>query len=634
MSSWDTLIVDALVFDGSGAAPRRVDVALSEGQVARVGPQLDRSRASEVVSGENQWLTPGLLDIHTHFDLEVELAPGLGEAVRHGTTTVVMSNCSLGLAFGNQRKQAGPYLQDPIVDCFARVENMPKHVLRKAANLATWRDSGEYLRHLDGLALGPNVVPMIPHSMLRVEVMGLDAAVTRDPTPEELDEMVRLLEKGLAEGYVGFSTDALPFHYLANDPHRQKKIPSQHLSQAELRRLTDALRRHDRVWQATPPKDDPLLVLRSFLLTSGRLFGQPLRLTAVAALDVVTNRSLAALGLVMTRLFNSPLLQGRFRLQALAAPFEVWSEGPLTPLAEEIPELRELNEPDLEDVESRRRLLRDPDYRERFVRMWTRGRKGFSWARILRWLRRENVALTRELRDMKVAKAPVAEWVGETLHDVYERLRAHQMDAASPRSPGEAEAFADAPDLRSGPYVGNDALFLLYLLERFDTALVWSSITANDRPEKVKALLTHPQILPGFNDSGAHLTNMAFYDTNLRGLRMVMEDGFEAVSRHISRLTSEPADFFRLASVGRIAEGYRGDLVLIDPEALRHYDGRAHVREIHRDVFDHTQLVNRSDGVVTGVWIGGHRAWTGEDFTEELGETKMGDCLTTEGIRP
>ena len=72
---------------------------------------------------------PGLFDVHTHLDLEVELDPRLPEVVRHGTTTVVVSNCSLGLAFGRQNRNG----EEPIVDCFARVENMPKHVLQKAA---------------------------------------------------------------------------------------------------------------------------------------------------------------------------------------------------------------------------------------------------------------------------------------------------------------------------------------------------------------------------------------------------------------------------------------------------------------------------------------------------------------------
>ena len=615
---WETLIKGALVFDGHGGAPCRRDVAVFEGRVAEVGPNLDETRAAHCVHGDGLWLMPGLLDIHTHFDLEVELKPGLPESVRHGTTTVVMSNCSLGLAFGNQRTRD----QDPIVDCFARVENMPKHVLRKAADLATWRSSADYLTHLDGLALGPNVVPMLPHSMLRIEVMGLKDSASRTATRDELEKMEGLVEKAMAEGYAGFSTDALPFHYLSNDPNRKRKIPTQYGSFNELRRLTNVVRRFGRVWQATPPKDSPLEVLRTFLLTSGRLFKRPLKLTAVAALDVATNGGLAKLGLFLTRILNSRLLNGRFRLQALAAPFKVFSEGPLTPLAEEIPELRALNEPDLEDREARQAIMRDPAWRRDFKRMWAVGKSGFNLARIKRWLNREDMAFSRNLDEMVVHRCPVPDWSNEDLGVVYERLKRWQATQQGARSPEEARVFEAAPKP-----IGSDGDFFLFLLETFDTDLYWWTITANRDPATLKRLLTDEQILPGFNDSGAHLTNMAFYDTNLRGLRVVAEDGIDAVARHVRRLTHEPAEFFDL-DVGLIEPGKQADLVLIDPEALRGYDGDANVVEVYRDDFEHVQLVNRSDGVVAGVWIRGHRVWDGRQFDEALGTVPLGRCLT------
>src|SRR5687767_10778939 len=193
---WGTLIKNGLVFDGSGNAPVVQDVAIRDGRIEAIGPDLPAVRADRVVEAAGQWVIPGMLDIHTHFDLEVEIEPGLPEAVRHGTTTVVVSNCSLGLAFGAQRRGSA----DPIVDCFARVENVPKPVLRKVGDAVTWNDSQAYLRHFDRLPLGPNIVPMIPHSMLRIEVMGLQDSVTRAPTPEELRWMEALVEKGMSEG--------------------------------------------------------------------------------------------------------------------------------------------------------------------------------------------------------------------------------------------------------------------------------------------------------------------------------------------------------------------------------------------------------------------------------------------------
>ena len=355
-SRWDTLIKNAMIFDGTGAPGAVGDIAIQQGKIAARGQNLDATAADSVIDASGKWLMPGLLDVHTHYDLEVELAPGLAESVRHGTTTVVVANCSLGLAFGALRENA----QDPIVDCFARVENIPKPVLKRIADRVHWTTSDEYLAHLDTLKLGPNIVPMIPYSMLRIAAMGVTPSVTRAPTAAELDHMERLLEKGMSEGYVGFSSDSLPFHYLANDPNRELRIPSQYGSFSEIKRLTNVVRRWDRIWQATPPLESPLLVFRTFMLTSARLYGKVLKITAVAALDVHANRSLVKSAVVMSWLLNSWLFKGHFVLQSLAARFKVWGDGATTPLSEEIPELRALAMCDLDDGASRRKIIDTP----------------------------------------------------------------------------------------------------------------------------------------------------------------------------------------------------------------------------------------------------------------------------------
>ncbi|HUP90754.1 MAG TPA: amidohydrolase family protein [Solimonas sp.] len=614
---WDTLLTNALMFDGTGGTPFAADVAVRHGRIAAIGTGLPAAQAERTIDCTGQWLMPGLLDIHTHFDLEVELEPGLPESVRHGTTTVVVSNCSLGTAFGSQRKGA----QDPIVDCFARVENVPKHVLRKVGDRVTWTDSQGYLDHFERIPLGPNLVPMIPHSMLRIEVMGLQDSVSRDPTPDELGRMGELVEKGMREGYVGFSTDGLPFHYLANKPNTHKQIPTQFAPFSELKFLTSIVRRWGRLWQATPPKDDKAAVLRNFLLTSGRLYGKPLKVTAVAAIDVHMDRRIVRLGVLLSKILNSRLLHGNFRLQALAAPFKVWSDGVVTPIAEEVPELRRLNEFDLDDRAGRQALLNDPEYIESFRRMWFRGRRGFNLARLKRWLRLDPNVLTRELRDMTLDGCPVPDWQGQTLQQVYDRLRHWQKTGQGAGSRVELEAFESF-----AKPVADDCEFFLHLLRRYDTALRWWTITANRDPAVIKKLLFDPQLLPGFNDSGAHLTNMAFYDGNLRTLKIAMEDGLPKVARAVQRLTQEPAEFFGL-DVGTIAVGKAADLVVIDPQALLGYDSDASVQYLWREAFEHHQLVNRSDGVVRQVLIAGKPAWQDGAYTAAFGRERFGSVL-------
>ena len=616
MIAFDTLICNARIFDGSGKDPEIGDIAIKDGRIAARGRGFP-AEAKEIVDAEGQWLFPGFLDIHTHYDLEVELSPGLPESVRHGTTTVVVSNCSLGLAFGAQRENG----QDPIVDCFARVENIPKPVLSRVADKVTWTDSGDYLTHLDSLNLGPNIVPMIPYSMLRVAAMGVTPSVTRDPTEAEMAEMERLLDKGMDEGYAGFSSDGLPFHYLSNDPNREHRVPSQYASFDELKRLTNIVRKHERVWQATPPTESPLKVFKTFLLTSGRLFKKTLKVTAVAALDVRSDRNIIRSAHLLARLLNSPLVKGKFALQTLAARFKVWSDGPYTPLAEEIPELRALAMLDIEDVEGRQKLYNQAEFESNFKEMWRKGKAGFSLARLKRLLRMEDLALRRAPEEMVVESAPVAAWSGDNFAALTERIIGFQRSGVGARNDEERVAFEKFPP------VEDDADFVFHAFRLFDRDLYWHTVSANADKKTISKLTMSPIFLPGFADSGAHLTNMAFYDVNLRALKIAHEArGENGVAYMAKRLTRDAADFFGI-DTGRIEIGDAADIVLLNPAALLSYDAEAKTQRIFRDILQHDQLVNRSDGVVGSVFIAGEKVWSDGNFTEQFETRKLGKVL-------
>lgn len=612
--TYDLLIKGAKIFNNQ-EKPVVEDIAIKDGKIAARGTFITDS-ADRVIDATGLYAMPGLFDIHTHYDLELEVAPGLPESTRHGTTSVVISNCSLGLAFGSQRRDGF----DPIVDCYARVENMPKRVLRACADKVDWSTPQEYIEHLDAMNMGPNVITMIPHSMLRIEVMGFDASVNRDTTADELQQMCDLLSDGLKMGYAGFSTDALPFHYLANQPNTHKTIPTQFAKYSEIKKLTNVVREHGAIWQATPPKDSPYNTLKTFLLTSGRLNGKPLKTTVVAALDVHANRRLVGLAKTLSKVLNSKLLGGEFYMQALGAPFKIWSDGAVTPIAEEIPELRALNETDLDDRPARQIILDDPQYRAAFRAMWMKGKIGFSLARLKRLWRLEDFAFDRNLESMTIELCPFKEWQTHTFDDIYRRALGH-FDGATVLSGPEADLldthFSELSD---------EADFMLAMLKTFDTDLSWSTVTANRDPKTVRDLLMNPLLLPGFNDSGAHLTNMAFYDVNLRCLKLAAEGGEQDLNYMVKRLTVDPAKVFGVDR-GTIYKGDVADLILIDPKALADYDGEGNVKRVHREEFENDQLVNRSDGVVSLVLINGQLAWENGDFTAPLGKVKMGELL-------
>ena len=617
----DFLIKNAKVFNDT-ESPRIEDVAIAKGKIIDRGQDLNYTNAEKVIDAKGLWLMPGLFDIHTHYDLELEVAPALPESVRHGTTSVVIANCSLGLAFGSQRDG----VNDPIVSCYARVENIPKSVLKNCADNVDWENPKDYLNHLDTLKLGPNVVVLLPHSMLRIEVMGFDDSVTRDPTDIELEKMCNILQHSLGIGYVGLSTDALPFHYLAAHPHCEKTIPTQFAKYPELKKLTKVLRDKNAVWQATPPKDSVIDTLKTFLLTSARVHGKALKTTVVAALDIVNNWKLSLMVKTLSRLLNSRFIGGDFHMQALGARFKIWSDGAITPIAEEIPELRRLNETDLEDREARKKILSDPEYIKLFRDMWMRGKEGWSIDRIKRELNLEDYAFNRKLSDMMIDRCPQKSWEGKNFQFIYDRVinvkQSVKVDDLSTKEEGliKREFF----------WIADEGDFMLQMLRSFDTKLSWSTVTANRDLKVVRELLMHPMLLPGFNDSGAHLTNMAFYDGNLRSLKLASEtDDERDVAYMVKRLTKDAADVFGVSG-GTVYTNDVADLILVDPDVLQGYDGEQNVRRVFREEYQHEQLVNRSDDVVPLVMIGGKIAWENKCFSEDLGQKAYGRLLRSE----
>jgi N-acyl-D-aspartate/D-glutamate deacylase len=618
----DTLIQNAKIFN-NGEPAIVEDIAIAGGVILARGKNLNTKNATRVIDGKGKWLMPGLFDIHTHYDLELEVAPGLPESVRHGTTSVVIANCSLGLSFGNQRDGE----IDPIVDCFARVENLPKSLLRSCADSVDWDTPKAYLEHLEKLNLGPNVVTLVPHSMLRIDAMGFDNSISRDPNESELKTMQTKLGDALKLGYAGFSTDALPFHYLANQPNCEKTIPTQFAKYNEIKNLTDVVRENGALWQATPPKDSVINTIKTFLLTSGRLHKKPLRTTVVAALDVSNNWKILRLAKLLAIVLNSKIVQGNFHLQALGAPFKVWADGAITPLSEEIPELRKLNETDLEDRAARLTILSDSEYIKTFKAMWLKGKQGWGLARLKRIMNLEDYAFNRNLNDMMIEGCPIGYWVGMNMQQLLDRIIAIKSGEI-PNDINDQELEVVERDFF---WISDEADFMLQIFRTFDLDLSWSIITANRNPKTTRELLMNPLLIPGFNDCGAHLTNMAFYDVNLRSLKLASSGGDKDITYLVKRLTKDAADLFGVKA-GTINEGDTADLILVDPEALANYDGEANVIRQFRKAYNNDQLVNRSDGVVPLVMIAGNVAWENDDFNGELGEKPMGRLLRSSAM--
>ena len=176
--TYDVIVRNGLWFDGTGASPQTRTLGIRDGIVAAVSTEpLDETGCPDVIDAEGKWIAPGFIDVHTHYDAEVLLDPGLRESVRHGVTTVLLGNCSLSTVYADSEDAA---------DLFSRVEAVPrKYVLGALEAKKSWSTPAEYVRALDELPLGPNVGSMLGHSDLRTSVLGLERATTEDVRPTD-----------------------------------------------------------------------------------------------------------------------------------------------------------------------------------------------------------------------------------------------------------------------------------------------------------------------------------------------------------------------------------------------------------------------------------------------------------------
>lgn len=572
----DLVLRNALLYDGTGAPPRHADIAIRRDRIAAIetrdGSGGYTGDAREQLDLGGLWVTPGFIDIHTHYDAELEAFPDLPESTRHGVTTVVIGNCSMSLAIGHETD---------VIDMFTRVESLPRHLLQKwLGGRLNWRGPREYAEHLDHLPLGPNVAAFLGHSNLRLAVLGKERSLgrTRIGAPD-LAAMDVLLEEALDAGFLGLSIDMLPWHRMAGAKYLGVSIPSQYASLAEYRHLANHLRDRGRVMQATPNANRKESVLLLAMMSAG-LLRRPLKVTALAALDFRSNRAFTRLSGAVTALANR-LLGGDFRFQALASPFQMWADGFSTPIFEEFSTGTALMNCDTH--EQRLALLRDPDYRARFRREWNS---------------RFNRSFHRDFAEMRVTSAPDAALAGHTFAELASRAHRDGIDY-----------FLDA-------------------LVQFGEAIRWHTVIANDRPAIMRQLLAKPYNLPGFSDAGAHNRNMAFQHAHLCCLRDAMLYGDTlTVEQAVHRLTGETAAWFGLDR-GTLETGRVADLCVIDPARLKTDLGPP--REIFDERLDgELRMVTDSGAAVPHVMVGGRFLKRDGLASANAGRTRYGRFLAS-----
>lgn len=202
--SFDLVIRNGLVYDGTGGPPRRADVALEGNLIVAVGG--DVGQGQREINAEGSVVTPGFIDPHTHYDGQATWDPELAPSSHHGVTTVAMGNCGVGFA------PVAPTFHDELIEMMEGVEDIPGTALHEGLRW-DWESFPEYFDALERQARTIDVATHVPHAALRAYVMGERGGdPLEEPSDHELDEMARLLGEGLDAGALGISTSRTERH--------------------------------------------------------------------------------------------------------------------------------------------------------------------------------------------------------------------------------------------------------------------------------------------------------------------------------------------------------------------------------------------------------------------------------------
>src|SRR6478736_2891819 len=197
MGDHDLIIRGGTVVDGTGSGARTADVAIDDGFVSEVG-QIDGS-ARRTIDADGLLVTPGFVDIHTHYDGQASWGERMVPSSWHGVTTVVSGNCGVGFA------PVRPADHDRLIELMEGVEDIPGTVLHEGLSW-DWQTFGEFMDALEHRAFDVDVAVQVPHGALRLHVMGERGAQREDATDTDIDEMATLARRAVEDGALGFTT--------------------------------------------------------------------------------------------------------------------------------------------------------------------------------------------------------------------------------------------------------------------------------------------------------------------------------------------------------------------------------------------------------------------------------------------
>ncbi len=556
----DLVIRNGLVVDGTGAPARQADVAIDDGVVAAIGEVNDLGR--EEIDAEGLLVTPGFVDIHTHFDGQITWDPLLTPSFWHGVTTVVFGNCGVGFA------PAAPNRRDWLIGLMEGVEDIPGSALAEGMQWG-WESFPEYLDFLDTLPKAIDIGTQVPHGAVRAYVMGDRGARNEDANPEDIQEMAEIVKEGLKAGALGFTTSRTLAHRAIDG----EPVPGTFAAEDELFGIGQALKELGTgIYEVAPAG-----------VTGDDANAPELEIAWMRKLSAEIERPVS---FAMVQFDNEP----EAWRDALDRSLEALEDG-----AELYPQVAARGISILLTLRGRHPFIHSPSYRELDELDWA------DRAAAMRDPQRKEKILSE-------VEAPDAALGFVMWNKLYPMT-----------DPPNYEPTADESVAARAEAAGQTALEFAYdFLSQGDGENVLFAPLfnyAHNNLDATREMMMHPRVAMGLSDGGAHCgvicdaSMPTFMLTHWsrdrsRGEKLPLE-------WVVKRMTNDTAELYGLRDRGTLEVGKKGDVNVIDYDALQLEPPQA----VHDLPTEAMRLIQKSRGyvatIVSGEVISRHGEETG-----------------------
>ena len=543
---YDFVIRGASVIDGLGNPPLRADVGVIGARIAAVG-DLGRD-AKQVIDADGLTLSPGFVDIHTHYDAQVTWDLTLSPSSALGVTTIVMGNCGFGIA------PAPPPANQILMRNLSVVEGMDLKALQAGIRW-DFRTFPEFMDRLREQSPYLNVAVLVGHSTVRTAVLGEAASELKAPASGQLEEMREIVRGALRAGAIGLASS----FSLNHSGFDGVPMPSTIAEEDELRALVDVLAEEKRgIFEIASGTRASVEVLESLAALTGRLSCMSSVTTMYNEAD--PGMALRILDACARARERGNSVYAQVACQPLSMDFTPSNAYPFYSHSA-FDRVRRLAGSEL------KRVYADQHFRETFK---------------------------EDLRAPRPGSLFHGNWGGVSIG----------VAATSRNAELENRSIADIAGRHGADPV--DTFFDVCIEEDLQTVFIAKLLNADE--EGVGLILRHSSGVIGLSDAGAHLSLMCDAGFGLHFLgHWVRERGDFGLVEGVRRLTSHPAELYGIPDRGRIEVGRYADLLLFDHATV----GISKLKRVSDLPAGGTRAIREPRGVA-GAWVNGTRIFDGQ----------------------